>query len=404
MTSIVLNTIEDCIKSIVQHNFNFKIDNSDVVIIKSISNQITKNIGLTDKQHALMIAKLSKYKNQFIEKGFVNFDNSLACVNIPLRTVNREKSITLHDTSPINNSFAKKWFKVKFPFSKNTINIIDNCVKQIDNKSYYHQKGSNEHFFKFNEIIVDLVISKFLDKNFLIDIEIMEFYQDIQSVKHNEIPLIPTIFKNELINFTDSAVKFIENEIGKINDKNIFKFYDRRLRFGITKLTVPVIDNLYGKIISRESTEFVVDPNINEFDNLVNCVIELDRLPLLVLVDEDCALEQVSKIYNAFKNYIPAREQSVLFRLENNIDRNFNDFIHENKFNNWLDSTIKIVYINKNKLNKILLNTEWSPICALSMSSNRLHSNVQTYAFDKCDLILYYSKELPLNYRKLTYV
>ena len=69
-------------------------------------------------------------------------------------------------------------------------------------------------------------------------------------------------------------------------------------------------------------------------------------------------MEQVYEIYDFFRALVPIEQQSVLFRLDNETNRDFNKFVKEKNLNNWVEKYTKIVYIN-NKLSKVLLKSNW---------------------------------------------
>ena len=62
--------------------------------------------------------------------------------------------------------------------------------------------------------------------------------------------------------------------------------------------------------------------------------------------------------------------------------------IKQRNLNNWVDKNTKIVYINNNKLPKVLLETEWKPNCTFSYNSNN-NKNVQFYIRNVSDLVVY---------------
>ena len=138
-------------------------------------------------------------------------------------------------------------------------------------------------------------------------------------------------------------------------------------------------------------------------DSIVDAIIQLERFPILVLIDPDNPLHDVAKIYNAFRDVVPNEEQTVLFRVDNSENYNLNNFIHDNKINNWLDTSTKIVYINKNKLPKLLLRSNWQPMATLALSSYRANSHVTTYIKDVCDLIVYHDKSMSIIGNKRKY-
>jgi hypothetical protein len=119
---------------------------------------------------------------------------------------------------------------------------------------------------------------------------------------------------------------------------------------------------------------------------------ELDRFPLLVIIDTDEAEEQLYECANYYRDILNPQEQSVLFRLE---DKNsgFNQLIKDRKLNNWVDKSTKVVYISKNKLPKLLVKNDWKPTAVLSYNS-KVDRHIDFYNNFNCDLIIYREESL----------
>jgi len=280
---------------------------------------------------------------------------------------------------------------------------LDSVVQKCK-RFYSHEKGSSIHKFKLNEVTVNEVVSAFQHKNFYIDPNVSKFYVKIKEIEMNKESVLPGIYNNKLTNFKKSALDLMNLELGPLTSQNLIKFYDRRRRYGITDINGTVYQNTLTETIAyREETEIAVNPEIHSLDSIVDAIIQLERFPILVLIDPDNPLHDVAKIYNAFRDVVPNEEQTVLFRVDNSENYNLNNFIHDNKINNWLDTSTKIVYINKNKLPKLLLRSNWQPMATLALSSYRANSHVTTYIKDVCDLIVYHDKSMSIIGNKRKY-
>lgn len=377
------STIEDILDFVVNSD-TIELMPSDKGILTSIDRQLKRGSALTDRQHALIKTKLVSYKN-FVNTNFVDFDTALDILKYPLRSVDRSKTVTVENGH----------IMVKFPFSKKTIVLLDDVIEKC-RRFYSHAKGTNVHQFKLNEITVEMIVDAFYNKNFFIDEEIMDHYKKVKEAKMNPNVIVPGVYNNELKNFRQPALDFIKGEIGEISPENLIKLYDRRRRYGIAHIVCEDPGDLIGNIAFRDDTEIAIDPAKYSLNDIVYAVMELDRFPLLVLVDDDKTLDNVATVYNAFKGIVPNDKQTVLFRVDTNGDYNLNNFVHDQKLNNWLDKNTQIVYINKNKLPKLLLRSEWKPMATLALSSYRCNTNVLTYVKDVCDLIMYNDKDMSI--------
>jgi hypothetical protein len=387
----MLDTVEDILSLVV--SVNDAVLPTDKGILTSIDRQVKRGAALTDRQHDLVKTKLLSYKDFLFSVGITDLQEKLDVLKYPLRFVDRSKSVVL------NNDVIE----VKFPFNKKTIVTLDSVVQKCK-RFYSHEKGSSIHKFKLNEVTVNEVVSAFQHKNFYIDPNVSKFYEKIKEIEMNKESVLPGIYNNKLTNFKKSALDLMNLELGPLTSQNLIKFYDRRRRYGITDINGTVYQNTLTETIAyREETEIAVNPEIHSLDSIVDAIIQLERFPILVLIDPDNPLHDVAKIYNAFRDVVPNEEQTVLFRVDNSENYNLNNFIHDNKINNWLDTSTKIVYINKNKLPKLLLRSNWQPMATLALSSYRANSHVTTYIKDVCDLIVYHDKSMSIIGNKRKY-
>lgn len=388
MQKIDIHTIEDCLEvftGLQAHDLKFKIDNSDSTIINSIARQTFKGTALTDRQYILITEKLSKYKDQFESQEIFNFDQALKNLRQPLRQIDRSKTITIVDSIEQSSSINDKklrWLKVRFPFSKSLIAKIDRCSSKVL-KKYFHKSGSHEHFFVFNEYCVKLVLDEFVNAAFDIEPEILEFYQKIKQVECEPQNNLPCIINGSL-----HANQSIKDKILQDLDFDFLKIVDRHRRYGLVNFdTETTSSRLIDRIAYRPDTEFFCDSNLISTAQLIETVHQLDRFPLLVVIQEGKE-EELYTIYNLLNGIIPSERQSVLFRLDGESD--FNLFVKDKNLNNWVDDTTQVVYIKADKLPKVLLKTDWRPISALVFdTSSRLYRrHLHPYVGETCDLVL----------------
>ena len=344
----------------------------------SIYKQTVRGLGLTDRQYALVVKKLSEY--------FDSIDD--LPTKLPLRIIDRSKYIKLVDTADVYGidkvyeSYKQKWnwIKVRFPFSKKDIVKVDSI--QVPHSEYVHQKGSHEHYYKFTAKNLYFVLSVLQNRNFEIDQVLLDYYKKIEEIKNLNFDVfkscLPTETQNEILAMTD------------------LQQADRGMRYGYKKHKNDYT-TLAEQIAYRTEPDICIDPEKNSFDEVAAAIEELNRFPLVVLIDEDLSYIQLKQIHAAFKN-IPNKNQSVLFRVDNKDVQNaeVNNYIKDNQLNNWVDNTTKIVYIKKNKLPKVLLEADFTPICAIGKSSNRCNGHVNSFINLYCDCVIYHDKSLSL--------
>jgi len=352
-------------------------------ILESINKQCKKGTALTDRQYDLV-------KRLMLEKSIEDF-TGVEPTRLPLRQIDRSKYIKIVTTADVMQGGVYesykadwKWIEVRFPFAKKTIIDLDKIVHS-HRKNYKHNKGSHKHHFKISETLIVDLISTFGKKDFEIDQQILDYYEQAIAIKENPSQYIPGFWGNNLINFNDKTIEKIKQIVP---DLDPVKLYDRKRQLGISYITTDLPGGLVGDICKRPLTHINVDPSSYSLDKIISSLVELDRFPLLVPLDTDNELDQATKIYNSLKNLIPNDKQVALCRVSNSEKYNFNDFVKENVLNNWLDNNTKVVYISKNKLPKLLLKESWKPQAVVTLSSIRFATTVDTYINGICDLVI----------------
>ena len=369
--------MEDCLEHIAglrSSPVTFTIDKTDHTIIHSIARQCFKGTALTDRQSKLMYEKLHNYRDQFDNLDW-DFDYAINQLRQPLRSIDRSKYVKIQDNNIV----------VRFPFNKTDICYIHEIANKCD--EYHHQKGTHIHSFAYNELNILNLLDRFSVKEFKIDEELLYVYNYVKEVYDNPTEYLSGFTNLKLININDKLTPIINDEVGELTSDSLIQFVDRRFRYGFDLIEGLGDQTLTQTIASRKTKSLQIKPSEQLTSNVLNALWELNRFPLLVILDTPDAEDQLYECANYYRDIINPEEQSVLFRLEDK-DAGFNQLIKDRKLNNWVDKTTKVVYISKNKLPKLLVNNEWKPSATLSFTSS-LERFVDSYVSFNCDLIVY---------------
>ena len=399
------NTIEDLLEILAgfRQAPKIEIESSDMSIMYSIARQVFKGTALTDRQYALVTEKLSKYKEQFND---YNFDLAVETLRMPLREIDRSKYIKVVSHSEmlgpdkVYESYKEKWqwIKVRFPFSKKLICKIESLDKSSNN--YYHDKGSHEHYFLYNERNIFDIIEVFKDSSFIIDQDLLDMHLLLQEMKDNQDNYIPGIYKLKLKNLSDRAISYMLSDIGEPSIDNLALYKDRQRKYGLHYFDTSDLDNsisqlthLSQNIVNRECRQVLIKKEKYTINNLAESVLELNRFPLLVILPETDPLNDLIKVHKSLHGFVDPTECTVMFRLSNNSDSEFNDYIKNNNLNSSLDKNTKVVYINTNKIPKPLIMSDWKCSTALLTQSQRVNTKLSQY-IEKFDLVMHYDKDV----------
>lgn len=394
----MLNTIEDLLEFAagLHKDSAIVLESKDSNIITSIARQVFKGTALTDRQLSLMQTKLKTYEEQFTILGH-EFDNALGNLRQPLRNIDRSKYIKVVEfvdcvgQDKVFESYKSdyKWIKIRFPFSKKLITLLEGL--STNPKTYYHEKGSHEHSYALTESNIVKIYENFKDKEFDIDSVLVSAYNEIKKIEEQKDLYLTGFFDNQLKNLNKDAKELALKEIGPCTKDNIIQYVDRKLRYGIDYIPENISSSLDKKyIVNRSECEVLAAPSKITLETLLMDIHELDRYPLLVVLSSKAETE-LYQCYQFFRDIISSEQQSVLFREEGETE--FNNLVKQYKLNNWVDKNTKVVYININKLPKVLFKSNFNPIAAIAFES-RMNRNVDNYILSNCDLIVFREEEL----------
>jgi hypothetical protein len=380
----MITNLEDCLEHLAglhKSSVTFTIKKADYTIMNSIARQCFKGVALTDRQFDVMKEKLVAYKHQFIEAGIDDFENAITQTRLPLRTIDRSKYIKVQDDTIV----------IRFPFRKVDITSIQQISSTAE--GYYHKKGTHLHEFAYNEVNVLNLLDRFSAKEYKIDDELLEIYAKIKTIQ--EAPheyLSGIIDHHKLININSKLDLIIKNELGSLSNDTLSQFIDRRFRYGFNYVELTTSTTLAHKIASRKEVMYQSKPSLESIGEVINALWELNRFPLLVVLDKNNAEEQLYEFANYYRDILQPSDQSVLFRLEDP-EAGFNQLVKDRKLNNWVDNNTKVVYISKDKLPKLLINCKWKPIATFSYNS-RMDKFVDSFISFNCDLVIYREEDL----------
>jgi hypothetical protein len=376
---MILN-LEDCLEHLAglrESPVKFTIEQTDFTIMNSIARQCFKGMALTDRQSALMQEKLQTYRDQFMNLDW-DFDYAVNQLRQPLRSIDRSKYIKISGNDIV----------VRFPFNKTDIVYVQEAANKC--QEYHHQKGSHIHSFAYNERNILNLLDRFTKKEFTIDEELLDIYDKVKAINSNPQEYLSGIDDNyNLININAKLAVTIQNEVGEASAESFTKLYDRRFRYGFNHVANlgKARNELIHNIAARKETTYHSIPSIESTNAILTALWELDRFPLLVILDPLHAEEQLYTFANHYRDILDAEEQSVLFRLEQK-DAGFNQLVKDRKLNNWVDISTKVVYISKSKLPKLLVKNGWKPSAAFCFTSS-MDRFVDSYVSFNCDLIVY---------------
>lgn len=372
-------TIEDCLELLTGlnklNNYKFEVKKEDYNILTSVARQVFKGIALTDRQFDMLVRKFDNYKEQFSSNN-IDIDHIIKnkVLRSPFREVDRSQKVFIDGKQII----------AQFPFNKKLIQQIQDlrtyATGQVTNDKNRWQFELTEKNIK----VVGDVLTKFDFSE-----EFVKLYEIISSYKIEDH--VPGIYKKELKNIHPKALTNAQAACGDF-ENNIIKYIDRRKQFGIEHIDIDYdIKTLADKIAFRQQPYVYIKDDNLDLESVFDSLNTLDRYPLLITIEEEKfdSIYQIDKILDRYTN---KNQRSVMFRVPNDSveSSRFNQWIRDNKLNNWVDNRTKIVYITSIKIPKpVLMN--FKPQCILNLSKNlRSYGNAFNWFNTATDLRIDY--------------
>lgn len=390
--------------------FTIPVDDRGVLV--SIAKQVANKVALTERQLVLVHERLSRrvYVEQLIKAGLTSeqYQTAIATTYYPVREVDRSRSITVINTLEheeierrvldrmSKNHKNATWIKIAFPFNKRLIGLVDGLVDASGTNAYMHESGTREHFFRFHDNIAFLCVAMLKDEGFEIDSELLEYYEKLEQIRDNKEKYLPYAKDGRVENLHPSAQDILTEKLGAPCVDNFFRYKDRSLMYGIEYFDEELLAQsmtgctmLTRKIVNRTSPEVLVVPKDFSIGQIVESMVQLERLPMLFILGPENAESDLRRVHDRVKDHVSSEEISVLFRMDNDKNPGFNEFVKNQNLNSPVTENTKVVFVSRDKMPKPLLQSGWLPDSVVRVGSNRLQLKVGLWTHE-CDLIVHY--------------
>lgn len=359
----------------------------DYKVLKSLSKIVNSSIFITENQGNLLIKILKENREKLGHDISEILDTPIW--SRAFRQIDKTKKLY---TSV--NSSGDHLITIEFAFSSpirkalsENSKKISGLIQQASGKIYYADLTEK------NVVALVELLSKF---DFDIEEKIQDFYKIIKSWSEIEV-------KNQflLTNIThQNFQKSITADLGieTAIDDNIISDRSMRYQFYHEK-SGKIPENLLETIAYRKNARVWVDKKEFNLDQVLESLVELKRLPLLVVFDhndENRCFEDLQNLSKSLKKINVFNQVGIYFRLpNNNVGTQFNKFIAEEQYNSVLDSQTKVVGVQHGKIPKFFLKSDWKPMSVLAIGNSLRQTKTAVYA-NHCDLIISYTDTQPI--------
>ena len=376
---------------------------SDISITHSLSEQIQRGNGFTEKQRALTIRLVTKYSK--VLSVALNYDVSVDLVNpnfkYPVRKLSGVKSVEVKSSENGDKKIA-----VKFPFNESIVAAIREYKKTLP-RSEFMEIGWNADegawIFPFTEPNV-LYLSKMLGSDFAFDDTFADALAEIREIENNIDQYVPMIV------FQDGKFSY-KNTVSKIpqpTSMNLLEVLLDARRYGITCWDDSIDLALSSSEISSEvrallqntsCTPIMIESkNLNDIKEILNYSNNV-----LFVIPGGTELEHLKTIHKYLDdNNIPNEKATVMFRLDSSSGKICNDYIKENNLNGQVNDTVKFVCVS-GKIPKPLIESGKKFDLIVHFGTNSAHYTLKNYIKSHHNVISMNldNKNKELNFAKL---
>lgn len=382
-----MNTIDSLLPHIAQHIGLIKhlIPKKDARILVSLANQVIGNVFLTENQSKLLV-KILQENISAIRSIFQDIDLVL-------------ESNRWSESFRISKPVRKIWLidesnqKMVLEFNSNK------RLKEKFSKIAHQVEGSiarkeNLYFMDLTEKNIDLIISTFIKDGFDIDAELVDFYTQIQQIKAT-VSAPFDIFGA----VPDSLKSAVISDVGLIDNSNLLKLYDKRIRYQY-QISQPISDNsVVAKIATRNNRRIFANSSTIPLTQIIDALAQLGRFPILLVFDGHSSKKDKKNLQLVKDALVAANQEGpvgIYFRYDTDKDiAQFNQTVAELSYNKPLSDHTVVAGINNSKLPKFMVNMQWNPQAIISFT-NSFKENKSFVYCNSVDLVVYYTPTPPL--------
>lgn len=357
----------------------------DGKLIYSLADQVSKNIGFTEKQNTQCIRILRRYVlelSKFIGTDIVQYINS-PVYKLPFRTIAIDKKISIDTINDV------RLIKVEFPYN-------DSYVSSFRSNRYHNDPKWNPDnkswLFDLNEKNIHFLMKFSNDEQFQVDDEFCMFAEQVTSILQNMEDHAPMlILENGVPKF-----KNIADSMPALTTTGILESVFFARKCGITIWDTSISNYISSTAVSKITSNFLNSntdkhTKINCSTNDISCLtdIVIHMTPCLIVIpggDELSKLIHVTKFL--IDSGIETCDMSVMFRLPSKTGKEFNEYVKEKQLNNPMTKNTKIVFVSGN-IPKPVFQSEVQFNCVIDLGFGGVRYSLKDYVASHQNLIYY---------------
>lgn len=363
----------------------------DSKIISSFHNQISIGSGFTEKQANLALKILNRQKSKI--ESVLSKDISPFLENptfrLAKRSVNSSKILNI-----VSHKIFGKVIHAKFPYDESIVNLI----RQNKTGATHRQWDGEEKAWVFSLDERNLMLLMEINETygFQLDQEINDYFDQIKSVKENFENFVPMIgFRNEEFCFLNC-----DQKIPKISTKNPVEALFIGRKYGIQTWEDQVEQQLKDSKCEKVVLDFLNSaPNENfEFYLENNSIFSLENIikyltPCIFVIPGGSEIEKIQTSLKILKNLNVDNSQiSVMFRLPNETNADFNQFVKNSGLNNPISENTKAIFISS-KVPKTIIEPKVKFNSVINFNFYNVHYTIREFLKNHHNVVTIFDKK-----------
>ena len=350
---------------------------ADATISYSLSDQIQRGNGFTEKQRALAIRLVTKYADILSTdlKYDVHIDIQNPQFMYPIRKLSESKTVRIKDIANIG-----KRILVQFPYSESLVEVFKRYKKintLVDDVAWDSEERA--WVFGFNESNVVFLIKTLTDE-FTFDSELLEIANEIKLIEEQLDAYVPMVV-------FDDGKFFYKNTVDKIpqpSSNNLISVLLDARRYGVQCWDESIDLALRSDEINPVSRSFINNTNGSPLivkDRDLSAIDELISFSknVLFVIPGGSELEHLHTVTNFLKSKNITEEQiSIMFRLDSSSGKICNEFIKDNKLNSPLSEETRFICVS-GKIPKPLIESNKKFDLVVHFGTNSAHYTLRNY-------------------------
>ncbi len=353
----------------------------DKTVLSSLNAQ---SWSMTDSQKKLLEKLLNRYKHLLEQIYQKNIDNDL---QFPKYLRESRIKSTFKKISIAREPLQDPFIKIEFPYDPPIIQEFQSRKSQLRSARWDAEK---KHW-RMTLAEENLIFCKTLTESFGFETteEIKDYFDQFQTIEKNLENYVPMLDKNQEGYFFKNFPFFTEN----LGDNLLETLFTAR-KYGITFWNDAIEIELNQMYADTLVTEFLKSPIEQKFEvkSEENSLNELKTIlkfltPCLVTLPVNQELSKLKLTLDLLSELkIDKTEISIMFRLSNAENPEFNQFIRENNLNASINENTKIVFIG-NKLPKPLIEQNLYFNSVISYNYHHAHYTIINFLKNQHNII-----------------